>query len=62
MPSNNYIDESQILLSVANDDISDADGIRIAVKVNETDCINTISIETIKFTSENLHSCRTYGI
>jgi len=34
MPSFHYIDESQILLNVANDDIPDADGIRIAVKVN----------------------------
>lgn len=33
MPSYHYTDESQILLSVANDDISDVDGIRIAVKV-----------------------------
>jgi len=29
------MDESQILLNVANDDIPDADGIRIAVKVSE---------------------------
>ncbi|XP_012063772.1 PREDICTED: probable DNA replication complex GINS protein PSF2 [Atta cephalotes] len=32
MPSSHYMDESQILLNVANDDIPDADGIRIAVK------------------------------
>ncbi|XP_011154627.1 probable DNA replication complex GINS protein PSF2 [Harpegnathos saltator] len=32
MPSYHYIDESQILLSTGNDDIPDADGIRIAVK------------------------------
>ncbi|GAB1860844.1 DNA replication complex GINS protein PSF2 [Camponotus japonicus] len=32
MPSNHYIDESQILLNVANDDIPDADRIRISVK------------------------------
>lgn len=35
MPSYHYMDESQILLSVANDDIPDADGIRIAVKVSK---------------------------
>lgn len=33
MPSYHYMDESQILLSTANDDIPDADGIRIAIKV-----------------------------
>lgn len=33
MPSNHYIDESQILLNMANDDIPDADRIRISVKV-----------------------------
>jgi len=33
MPSHHYMEESQILLSMANDDISDADNIRIAVKV-----------------------------
>ncbi|KAL0118812.1 hypothetical protein PUN28_009464 [Cardiocondyla obscurior] len=32
MPSCHYMDESQILLNIANDDISDSDGIRIAVK------------------------------
>jgi len=35
MPSNHYIDESQILLNVANDDIPDADRIRISVKVDK---------------------------
>lgn len=33
MPSYHYMDESKILLSVANDDIPDTDKIRIAVKV-----------------------------
>lgn len=32
MPSNHYIDEAQLLLSVASDDIPDADVIRTAVK------------------------------
>lgn len=32
MPSYHYMDESQILLNVANDDITDADNVRIAVK------------------------------
>ncbi|CAK9809961.1 Probable DNA replication complex GINS protein PSF2 [Anthophora plagiata] len=32
MPSNHYIDEAQLLLSVASDDISDADSIRTAIK------------------------------
>lgn len=35
MPSNHYIDESQILLNMANDDIPDADHIRISVKVDK---------------------------
>lgn len=37
MPSNHYIDESQILLNVANDDIPDADCIRTSVKVDKAD-------------------------
>ncbi|XP_017882488.1 probable DNA replication complex GINS protein PSF2 [Ceratina calcarata] len=32
MPSNHYIDEAQLLLSIASDDIPDADAIRTAVK------------------------------
>ncbi|XP_076183282.1 DNA replication complex GINS protein PSF2-like protein isoform X2 [Ptiloglossa arizonensis] len=32
MPSNHFMDEAQLLLSVASDDISDADRIRTAVK------------------------------
>ncbi|XP_034181977.2 DNA replication complex GINS protein PSF2-like protein [Osmia lignaria lignaria] len=32
MPSNHYMDEAQLLLSVASDDIPDADGIRTAIK------------------------------
>lgn len=37
MPSFHYMDESQILLSIANDDIPDADEIRIAVKVSRSE-------------------------
>lgn len=33
MPSNHYMDEAQLLLSVGSDDISDSDKIRTAIKV-----------------------------
>ena len=35
MPSNHYVDETQLLLSAASDDIHEADKIRTAVKVRE---------------------------
>lgn len=35
MPSNHYMDETQLLLSAASDDIHEADKIRTAVKVRQ---------------------------
>lgn len=56
------MDESQILLNVANDDIPDADGIRIAVKVDE-DQLDLIQryARRMELACMRLH-CRTYGI
>lgn len=49
------MDESQILLNVANDDIPDADGIRIAIKVGK---INWMQYKRYTYTKDG-NSCRT---
>ena len=44
MPSNHYMEEAQMLLTTASDDIPDADKIRTAIKVHYIKSIFIITI------------------